>query len=140
LLHSALSSLDSCLLNVKPEDGERLAYLYCNQTERSSDLENTTTILQSIVIQQTVGESNVCITDSVMQLYKRKGATGSLIEWGCVGTIVKLTNQYPLIKMLLMLLMNTKVLKFGIQLLYGCRRFSKIQTALSRFVYAVGTS
>ena len=54
------------------EDGERLAYLYCKQTERSSDLKNTATSLQSIVLQLAIGESNVFIIDSVMQLYKRK--------------------------------------------------------------------
>jgi hypothetical protein len=78
------------------EDGERLAYFYSNQTERSSDLKNTATILQSIVLQLAIGKSNAFIMDSVMQLYKRKGATGSLNERECVETIVKLTNQYPL--------------------------------------------
>lgn len=78
------------------ENGERLAYFYCNQTERSSDLKNTATILQSVVLQLSDDKSKTLIMDSVMQLYKRKRGMGGLNDTECVETVVKLTNQYPL--------------------------------------------
>jgi hypothetical protein len=88
--------IEDILPKCAAEDGERLAYFYCNQTERSSDLKSAATILQSIVRQLSNHQLHTRIMDSVIQLYNQKGGIGSLNGTECVETIVELTNQYPL--------------------------------------------
>jgi hypothetical protein len=76
-------------------NAERLSYFYCNKASRSTELENVSTILRSIV-RQLSRFGNGPIMDLVIKEYKEKSGAGHLNRRECVDIIQKLTSLYPM--------------------------------------------
>jgi len=72
-----------------------MSYFYCNKASRATELENVSTILQSMV-RQLSRFGNEPIMDLVIKKYKEKSGAGHLNRRECVGIIQKLTGLYPM--------------------------------------------